>query len=113
MNRRRLSILFASLAAAVLLARPVDGVAATCTCNKTGNWDNSGGTGVIWAAGCGAGGPVAGDTVVIPNSFTVTIPAGVAAAAGSLQVGNNTNGATALTFAAATSSLAVSGNASI
>lgn len=56
--------------------------------------------------------PSANDIVVMANNgFNVTIPAGVAAVCSSLDIGvTNTNSAESLTFAAATSSLAVTGN---
>jgi len=51
--------------------------------------------------------------VIISNSDAVTIPAGLAANASSVQVGTGGNGAATLTLSAATSSLTVSGAVTI
>lgn len=83
-------------------AAPVS--AATCTSALSGNWNST----LTWGlVGCGLlGTPGAGDDVIISNSNTVTIPAGLAAAANSVTIaGGGSN--TTLTFAAASSSLAV------
>src|SRR5688572_30799693 len=85
----------------VALLLPGLGLAVTCTSANNGAWTAA----ATWAAGCGAGGPVAGDTVIISNSDAVTVPAGVHAQATSLQIGTNANGAASLTLSTATSQL--------
>jgi hypothetical protein len=87
-------------------------VAATCTSQASGDWNVTG----TWAPGCTAGGPVAGDSVNIgtTGNHTVTIPAGLAAAAASVTIGDTgAVGSKSLTLAAATSSLTVSGAVTI
>lgn len=51
--------------------------ALVCTSAATGSWN----VGATWLAGCGAAGPVAGDTVTISTGHTITIAAANAAAA--------------------------------
>jgi uncharacterized protein DUF6701 len=83
--------------------------AVTCTSTSNGAWTSQatwGGAG----GGCGASGPVAGDTVVVSNTDAVTIAAGVTAQAASLQIGTNANGAASLTLSAASSVLNIAGN---
>lgn len=78
-------------ALAMLLAPTAASLAATCTSQASGNWN----AGATWAAGCGANGPVAGDTVNIgtTGAHTVTVPAGVTANAATITIGaTGTNG---------------------
>jgi hypothetical protein len=112
----RKAIALSVLVVAMGLA-PHVATAATRYAVADGNWNRTAPT--IWATSAGgatgASIPVAGDTVHIAanggSAHTVTIPAGYAAACSILDF-NNGGGALAgtLTFAAATSTLSVSGN---
>jgi hypothetical protein len=95
----------------VLIAWAGAALGATCTSAASGNWN----AGATWASGCGASGPVAGDTVNIgtTGAFTVTIPTGVSAAAASVTIGAAVTGAKALTLASSTSTLSVTGAVTI
>ncbi len=84
----------------------------------TGNWNVSSTWSATSGGAAGASVPVAGDDVTIGETATartVTIPAGYAAAASSvvLATAAGVNGAKALTLAANTSSLTVSGNLTV
>lgn len=85
--------------------------ALTCTAVASGNWNAS----ATWS-GCGGSHPIAGDTVLLTGSFTVTVPAGFAAAAGSITIGtDNKNDANvpSLVLADSTSALTVDGGVMI
>ena len=73
--------------------------AFSCVAVATGNWN----AGATWS-GCGANGPVAGDTVIINAAYTVTLTANAAAAALTVSAG---------TLAIGTYDLAISGNSTV
>ena len=73
--------------------------AASCVAQATGNWN----AGATWS-GCGANGPVAGDTATINAAYTVTLTAN--AAATTLTVSNGT-------LDIATYNLAISGTSTV
>lgn len=68
--------------------------ALVCTSAASGNWN----AGATWAAGCGATGPVAGDTVTISTGHTVTITANAAAASLAVNAGGIVNSAFRITL---------------
>jgi len=76
----------------LLLALSIPAFAATCTSQSTGTW-----TGATWSCGHA---PVAGDTVVLADSFTITIPAsttavvGTSGAAGTVAISCSTTSGT-------------------
>jgi hypothetical protein len=109
----RLFISAAVLIACGSLCAP-SAVAVTCTSAASAAWNVA----TTWSGCAGGNGtpantPGASDTAIIANGNAVTIPAGLAASASSLQVGNLGNGAATLTLSASTSSLAVSGAVSV
>lgn len=91
-----------------------DALAVTCTSALSGAWNLAvTWTGCIGGNGTPANTPGSNDTAIIANGSDVTIPAGLAASASALQVGNANNGGATLTLNAATSSLTVSGAVTI
>ena len=82
--------------------------AAACIAATTGNWNAAG----TWT-GCGATGPVAGDSVFINTGVTVTVPAGVAAACATIGFSANVGAASSIELASNTSTLTVSGAVTI
>jgi hypothetical protein len=89
-------------------------LAVTCTSAANTAWNlASTWTGCAGGNGTPANTPGTNDTAIVTNGNNVTIPAGVAVSASSLQVGTTTNAAATLTLSAATSSLAVSGAVTI
>src|ERR1043165_5438283 len=105
---------FARMLAASACLCATSAMAVTCTsaANAAGN------VATTWSGCAGGNGvpantPGTNDTAIVANGNTVTIPAGVAVSASSLQVGTATNAAATLTLNAATSSLTVSGAVTI
>lgn len=89
-------------------------VAVTCTSINSTAWNvTTTWTGCAGGNGTPANTPGTNDTVIVNNGNTVTIPAGLAASAASLQVGDTSNAAATITLSAATSSLTVSGAVTI
>ena len=89
-------------------------LAVTCTSVNNTAWNVT----TTWSGCAGGNGvpantPGTNDTAIVSNGNTVTIPAGFAASAASLQVGDTSNAAATLTLSAATSSLTVSGAVTI
>lgn len=103
-----------ALAAVLGATAPRAALAVTCTSALSGAWNLA----VTWTGCLGGNGtpantPGSNDTVIIANGTDITIPAGLAANASSLQVGNGGNGGATLTLSASTSSLTVSGAVTI
>jgi fibronectin-binding autotransporter adhesin len=93
---------------------PSAALGATCTSTASAAWNvASTWTGCAGGNGTPANTPGTNDTVIIAGGNAVTVPAGVAVRASSLDVGNGGNGAATLTLSASTSSLTVSGAVSI
>jgi hypothetical protein len=89
-------------------------LAVTCTSANSTAWNvTTTWTGCAGGNGTPANTPGTNDAVIITNGNNVTIPAGLAASAASLQVGDTSNAAATLTLSAATSSLTVSGAVTI
>ncbi len=103
---------------ALLLAWSGDAWSAARFAVATGDWDQTSTWSATSGGAAGASVPVAGDDVTIGETATartVTIPAGYAAAASSVVLGTTAGvaAAKALTLAANTSSLTVSGNLTV
>jgi len=104
--------LFALASVFCLCARSA--LAVTCTSAANAAWNVA----TTWSGCAGGNGtpantPGTNDAAIVANGNNVTIPAGVAVSASSLQVGNISNAAATLTLSAATSSLTVSGAVTI
>lgn len=76
------------LSFAGLLLGTTDANALVCVSQASGNW-NAGAT--TWAPGCGAAGPVAGDTVTVLTGHTVTVTANAACATLTVNAGGIVN----------------------
>jgi len=105
---------FARMLAASACLCATSAMAVTCTSAANAAWNVA----TTWSGCAGGNGvpantPGTNDTAIVANGNTVTIPAGVAVSASSLQVGTATNAAATLTLNAATSSLTVSGAVTI
>ncbi|MEQ1589042.1 MAG: hypothetical protein ABL902_01655 [Gallionella sp.] len=68
--------------------------ALVCTSAATGNWNVA----ATWAAGCGAAGPVAGDSVTILTGHTITTTANAAAASLTVNASGTLNSAFRITL---------------
>jgi len=101
-------------AVAGVLAGSGSALAVTCTSANSTAWNlASTWTGCAGGNGVPANTPGTNDTAIIANGNAVTIPAGIAVSASSLQVGTTSNAAATLTLSANTSSLTVSGAVTI
>src|SRR5262249_55700437 len=105
---------FRLIALAGMLIASGPALAVTCSSTNSTAWNVT----TTWAGCAGGNGtpantPGTNDTAIITNGNTVTIPAGVAVSASSLQIGDTSNAAATLTLSANTSSVTVSGAVSI
>src|ERR1043166_776301 len=102
------------LVVSCILTASGSALAVTCTSLVSTAWNlPATWSGCLGGNGTPANTPGTNDTVIVTNGNTVTIPAGFAANAASLQVGDTSNAAPPLTPRAATSSLTVAGAVTI
>jgi len=102
------------LVVSCILTASGSALAVTCTSLVSTAWNlPATWSGCLGGNGTPANTPGTNDTVIVTNGNTVTIPAGFAANAASLQVGDTSNAAATLTLSAATSSLTVAGAVTI
>ena len=105
---------FRLLVFASVLVASGSALAVTCSSTNSTAWNlATTWTGCAGGNGIPANTPGTNDTAIITNGNTVTIPAGVAVNASSLQVGDTNNANATLALSAATSSLTVSGAVTI